>query len=937
MFDADLVRIVNTGRCFALVGAGASAEMGYPSWHTLAVRVRDHVLAENLTADAETYKQFLAKRNLPAVFRQAEVDLGSRDSIVALVKRILESSPRTGRRAVYDLLARWPFACYLTTNYDDELRAALEKIHLHFQVLHNSVEDLSNLRDGATRLIVKLHSDLDHPSQVVLTSADYNRIVTSDDGKWFRDKLCQVFQMFDVLIIGHSMSDLDMQLILATAKHSASALHPIYMIVANATTGESREYQEHYNIRVLSYEDRDGSHSQLRRMLAVTDRFISPRHASIQTAPAVDEEEIQAAASLFIHRRLRAMVFTEPVDEMFGPLVLGIISSAPKPMAASEIASHSAIATLAASHDLKPAITQSLGHLATNGYLTKKGETFTVTATGREISANASRQRQLEEDQALGQFEVDFKRRYSPATPADSTAARKALRDALVTSFRSRGLAMANVIVAGQSLRSDELHDIFRAISQHAACFTDFERKAAFIEAAHTFLVHPNEPQKRYLAAVSQGYFLYHLAGLDPTCAKVRRDLFARTCWFLDSSVLIPLLAIGSHNHAYATDLFAKLHGVRALLFTTERLFQETWRHLTWALDRVRDFGVDSPEFMAAGMSRVGYKQNLFVDGYVRLAADGAVGTFAEYIEKVIGTDVSHEQFFRKCEEAGVNVLRIDELDGFSQIDWGDIEDLKASLTQERESRGTYRGPFQVAAEAEVLVLIRKLRGGAYKLPDPVASFERVYFVSQSRALDFVSSGDDVVTWTPEAVYRYVSSLPGTAVDPELLQECMLHEYFYAGISFVDRARYVKFFGRSISQAKLVFQEQRDKYLAETPHTYRADQVDEAFERIPDLEKPFFVAQMGWELARAAEEKARKAGERTQSVQTSAELRVREAQSQAAAALIRAQAAEANAETDRKARARAETDANRLRNLQDPKHQRKRDRQAKKRKRKKRK
>ena len=46
------------------------------------------------------------------------------------------------------------------------------------------------------------------------------------------------------------------------------------------------------------------------------------------------------------------------------------------------------------------------------------------------------------------------------------------------------------------------------------------------MESAQSFLLQPTEAQKQYLASLSQGFFLYHLFGLDPNCAKVRRDVF---------------------------------------------------------------------------------------------------------------------------------------------------------------------------------------------------------------------------------------------------------------------------------------------------------------------------------------------------------------------------------------------------------------------------
>lgn len=926
MFNPELIRIINSGRCFVLVGAGASMEMGYPSWRKLAIDVRDRILRHNPTADAISYQHFLTINDLPAVFRQAEIDLGGRLQLIALVKELFAASTDTSRATtIYDYLAKWPFACYMTTNYDNELYDALRQLGIHFHVVGNSAADLSNIRDGVSHLIIKLHSDLDHPNQIILTSRDYDRFTTADEGKYFRDKLRQVFEMFNVLIVGHSMSDPDLKLILATAKQTASTLRPLYMIVSNSTPGQAREYLEKFNIHLIPYNDADGSHTHLRRLLSVTDRFISPRNASSQTPVSIDEMEIQAATSLFIHRKLRAVIATHPINQLLGPLVLGIVASAKRPLNFTEVVSDPAISSLVKTHDLHSKLIETLDQYLSTGELKKDGEEFTITDAGKEGVSKVLQERRLEEEQALGQFEIDFYGRCTSATPEISKVAREALRAALVASFRSRGLAMANVIIAGQSLRADELPDIFRNISVKAFIFADFDQRAAFIESAHHFIVEPSGPQKNYLASISQGYFLYHLAGLDPTCAKIRREILDCTCWFLDSSVLIPLLAIGSYNHPYASDLFGKLRDYHAQLFTTERLLEELWRHLTWALERIKEFGVDSPEFLAAATSRDGYKQNLFIDGYVQLASEGAIGTFAEYLENVLGPKIDRHQFLKKISNFGITVLRVEALEGYSQQDLGEITELQDKLAHERMQRGTYRGKFQVEAEAEVLEIIKNVRRGQYKLHISSDSLERVYFMSQSHALDLVSGEGETITWTPEAVYRYVSSMQGVTMDPELLQQCMLHNYFYAGISFIDRPRYVKFFGPSISQAKLAYREQRDKYLTETEQTYRARQFDDIFEHIPDLEKPFFVAQMGWEVARIAEGKASAAAER----EARAEERARLATAQA-------KAAQQDAIGAKKAKARLQHEANRIRNLGDPNHLRKRERQAKKRKQKKR-
>jgi len=460
--------------------------------------------------------------------------------------------------------------------------------------------------------------------------------------------------------------------------------------------------------------------------------------------------------------------------------------------------------------------------------------------------------------------------------------------------------------------------DLFGYVSDSAAEIDDMALRAAFIEAMHQFLIEPNPPQRKYLASVSQGYFLYHLLGLDPSCCQVRHEIFQKTLWLCDSSVILPLIATGCHNHDYAFELFDALADAKALLHSTPRLLQEAWEHFDWALRFMKTTGAESPEFLRAALVRGSYKQNLFLDGYIRLSAEGRIGTFKEYLDLILPHgNIDRFSFEEKIIRAGVNLIKISELKGFVQEDWGEIEEAKVNIQTEREKRGIFRSPFQVEAEAEVWVFIKNVRCGKY-LIDGLENGGKVYFVSQSRIMDQVFQPDAVTTWTPEALYRYLSALPGRQTNPDLLQQCMLHEYYYAGISFIDKDRYVRFFGPSIDAAKVSFEKEKTNYINELEKTYTRD-IDDAFEKTPDLEKPFFVAQMGWRLAEAS----KKREELARKLALEAEIKVKKLESE-----------KENAWKTREKR-RQEQEAARLRNLQNPKHLRKRLKQAKKRKKKK--
>jgi hypothetical protein len=314
------------------------------------------------------------------------------------------------------------------------------------------------------------------------------------------------------------------------------------------------------------------------------------------------------------------------------------------------------------------------------------------------------------------------------------------------------------------------------------------------------------------------------------------------------------------------------------------------------------------------------YKQNLFVDGYIRMCAEGKISTFADYLNEVFPSGVSRAAVQDVCARYGVQTLNLDTITGFEQSDWGDIPSLREKLKALRVDRGTYRCRHQVDAEAEMLVIIRHVRSGKYKLPVEDIDLRTVYFVSQSRILDSAEDGTDVTTWSPEAVYRYLSTLPSATVDSDLLQECMLGEFFNVGAQIIDRSRYLTFFGPAINQAKLSFEDQKERFLASTEQFESPKALDDAFSRTPDLEKPFFVSQMAWSIARAAERSTQRLSES-----------VKQAQERANAAESRAKRADEERLAAEKAKRRAESEAGRLRNLKDPKHLRKRLRQARER------
>jgi len=917
MFDKRLIRTINNGRCFVLVGSGPSCEVGYPSWQRLAELTYAELKKKGCVSDFKSYEKYLADKKYPELFRQAERDLGDRIALVNLIKPLL-TFPAKNQGVLYELISKWPFACYLTTNYDDEIATCLAKLNEHFTVIRNRKEDFYSLRDGASHLIQKVHSDLNHPDEVVLTSTDYQRLYVEDSGQYFRDKLRQIFEMFDIFIIGHSLSDPDIDYVLQLACKTASPQHPIYMVAADFTKAMEQEFLEKYNIVLIRYSNPDGKHTNLRLKLKAADRFIVPRHRLRERSqPAVrPKEEIEAATALFLYRRLQGAQATDYLS----PLILtGLASADDEGIILENIMSLPTLKNFKrADKNSEEVIREAIENLKGQGLVSEIGDRFITSSSGRAKIQEYQSIRETEKDQAYGQFGLNLKNIYGRLTDVQLEHCQSLAEEVIVTSFANRGLVIANKIFPGQSPSPEELSDIFGYIAERAAEIDEKVLQAGFVEAMYQFLVEPTPPQRQYLASVSQGYFLYHLLGLDPNCCKVRQDIFERTIWLLDASVVLPLMAKGCHNHEYAIELFQMLVDAKALIYTTSNLLQEAWEHFDWALRFMKTTGAESPEFLRAVLVKGSYKQNLFLDGYIRLSADGRIGTFKDYIDLIMPQgNLDRPSFDRQIGQAGVCIVNLSDFNGFVQEDWGEIEAAKSDLQSEREKRGIYRSSLQVESEAEVWIIVKNLRNGKYSI-DSLERVERVYFVSQSRMMELAFQPEDVATWGPEALYRYLSALPGQQTKPELLQQCMLHEYYYAGISFIDRDRYVRFFGPSIDAAKASYEKERTNYINDLEETYTRD-IDDAFEKTPDLEKPFFVAQMGWRQAEASEKREKLARQRA----LEAEAKVKQLQS------------EKDKAWKTREKRKQEQEAARLRNLKDPKHVRKLERQAKKRKRKK--
>ena len=125
----------------------------------------------------------------------------------------------------------------------------------------------------------------------------------------------------------------------------------------------------------------------------------------------------------------------------------------------------------------------------------------------------------------------------------------------------------------------------------------DLQRRQAFSTVSIDIFAQPEESDKEYLGRVSQGFFAFHALGMFGEAAVKRLSQARETVWMIDSSAQIPALAIASPTHAVFKDCFCRLRDMGIRLFSTEKLFDETFDHYSFANDVVRRNGSFSSKF----------------------------------------------------------------------------------------------------------------------------------------------------------------------------------------------------------------------------------------------------------------------------------------------------------------------------------------------------
>ncbi|VWB24446.1 SIR2 family protein [Burkholderia lata] len=204
-FIRNFVKDLRESNVAIFAGAGMSKGAGFVDWPTL---LKDIAFELGLDVDKEHDLISLAQYHVNHAGNKAGIK-----------RAILEEfSHQAEESDTHRILARLPIQTYWTTNYDtlieDSLRAALK-----VPDIKSDSKQLSNTKPKRDAIVYKMHGDVNHPDDAIITKEQYETYYRSHEG--FITALSGDLISKTFLFIGFSFTDPNLDYVLSRLRHQS--------------------------------------------------------------------------------------------------------------------------------------------------------------------------------------------------------------------------------------------------------------------------------------------------------------------------------------------------------------------------------------------------------------------------------------------------------------------------------------------------------------------------------------------------------------------------------------------------------------------------------------------------------------------------------------------------------------------------------------------
>lgn len=606
MLRTDFVELVNSRDMWAFLGSGASIDAGGPSWRSLIEQSMislDPILKKNIEADA-IFSSALNSKRFPKCFSRIEHYCG-RDMLEDIVKNVMNKINSPGK--MVQLLSSWPFKGYITTNYDSLVEKAMSNLdELGWSSVGNTRDEVRKISGNVSKVIWHVHGCAamsSDKSRLVLTEEDYDNFYLG--GSPVISQLKALMSHSRIVFLGFGFEDQEIMRILKKIGKLTDPTRPVYAFL-HRNTGEQHESErsellDEYNVDLIPYKKVDESHTRLLDLLNFYNSFIIRRSLEFgqpeRRCPSYDPE----ATGLLIYNELCLKEQIKLSDNILELLLISRILAL--------LSSHDSIPINDLFDDLSDKIRAMKRSLVkeelisiidktikrlTNTktpmiMLTAENEAVCLSPTGYELVKNhaATAQRLFE------QFSSSLVTRAMSLFPNDSFASDRIAKAAecfLKDCIERRSLGVAMLIYGTRTdFQPFHMTALMQALPQFMEQLNGQQEAIALSRLVQDVLCAPSKAEEQYIGLCLQARFGVHLLGCDADALRTRVSELRNTLFLVDSTTMIPFLAISSIGNNSARRLINRLKAMDSSIATTDLLAQETAEHARYALKKIEN------------------------------------------------------------------------------------------------------------------------------------------------------------------------------------------------------------------------------------------------------------------------------------------------------------------------------------------------------------
>lgn len=800
MLRTDLIALINSGEAWAFVGSGASADSGLPPWSDLLDAVVTK-LEPALASNVVTHRRYVPARtagDFPSCFGVVEEVIG-RPQLDSLIEDAL-----TGQRRrpglIYSTLADWPFAGYVTSNYDDLLEQALRQRVTGWPSVGHSQSEVRKLSGGAHDLVWHIHGAHGLPAtdgRPIVTDRDYDDLYLETSPLMVQ--LRAFLQQHRVVFFGFSFRDPELARLLKVITRYCNPARPAYAFMQEGEGDRDRRAMlERYNVDLITYPATARPHASLPGLLQTYGSFIIRRSLQFggrrRSVPSYDPETTGLMVFNELLLRGRGSVAADVPETLLRARVLALLRYAGPKRVDALIQDLDEKARLfldqpgsAPSTRAAAEVDTCLRSLLADGHVEMDpGEEHSIrlSTLGHQFVEAQSARSEL----ASSRFATSLSDRARLLLQPDDQAAGRVAEAAgsfLKECVRRRALGVAMTFAASRpDLRDYQMLALLQSLPEYMQQLQDESEAAALVRLVQDVLAHRDRPENAYLGLAMQSQFGVHLLGLDPDALRARAADLAATFFLIDSSTIIHFMARASTGHEPARLLIKRLSDLGAPTVTTDLLAIEVAEHARWGGKQVASDGSLNAATAIAVTGKAGSRANQFLSGFVAEAADGRTNDYRAYLDSIFGAGGSaatDRAVAGAIGRDGVPCLSLAEFDGFTDCSnevFAEVAELQGDIEERRRSSDTYRHERQVKAEAEALVVVRSMRQGRLKMG--TTTLRGAFFVSPMR-------GVSDLTMRPDALLQWLNTLvPADEAQLAALFDGLVAEMSDRGMSIVD-------------------------------------------------------------------------------------------------------------------------------------------------------